>query len=107
MGSSNAPGGRDLWRSPHSSTTPSGGSALWGKLMDFKAYCPSPLGSVSLDASPSMSVVEKLTFSGIHAISHVPNPFADMGMSDMGFVDDSVEKLKYVLGRHLFDTLRR
>ena len=66
-------------------------------------YVPSP-GS---ETDSPLGWASRIVATAGHPIVRIDNPFSAIGLRDEGMVDSWTENLKYTLGKHVHDVMRR
>lgn len=69
----------------------------------FPRYYPAPV----TDANAPMTLTEQLINRGRGGIVRTTDALSALNLSDVGAIDDWIENLKSVLGKHLFDVMMR
>lgn len=69
----------------------------------FPRYYPSPV----TEANAPMTLTEQLINRGRGGIVRTTDALSALNLSDVGAIDDWIENLKSVLGRHLYDVMMR
>ena len=69
----------------------------------FPRYYPSPVN----EANAPMTLTEQLINRGRGGIVRTTDALSALNLSDVGAIDDWIENLKSVLGRHLYDIMMR